>query len=173
LNIEKRKMKKHTLASMLLALAVISGCAMYKAVPEGFAGATAVIADSVETEDGAKARVYFVEEVDGNKIHNVRIASRLASQGRGFSLSTGYVDRPVPVRMMRLKLVGTHVVAAPIHELASRAAGTFFDVDGFVEFTPKANARYVVRGELKKDASSVWIEDAETKDVVTTRIRVK
>jgi hypothetical protein len=154
-------------------LAFLAGCAMYEPVSGGYNGPVAVIRDSAESEDTMKGRLFFVEEVDNNRINNIRISTRQASAGRGFWLATGYAMRPVPARTMRLKLVGTHVVAAPIHEMASRAIGTFFDVEGVIEFTPRPNGKYTVRGELKKNASSVWIEDDETREPASAKVTVK
>ena len=74
---------------------------------------------------------------------------------------------------MKLRLVGTHVTAAPIHEFASRAIGAFFTVEGEVEFSPLVGKAYVVNGELTKEQTSVWIEEVETKDVVTKKVIAK
>ena len=41
-----------------------------------------------------------------------------------------------------------------------------FSVEGEVEFSPADGSTYVVRGELKKEGSSVWIEESETKQRV-------
>lgn len=71
---------------------------------------------------------------------------------------------------MKLLLRGSHTTGAPIHALFSQAAGTFLSVDGVVDFTPKPNGKYVVKGVLKKEESSVWIEDEETHTPVTDRI---
>ena len=71
---------------------------------------------------------------------------------------------------MKLKLRGTHITGAPIHARFSQAAGTFFSVEGTVEFTPSPGGYYEVKGELKKEGSSVWIEDARTDERVTEKI---
>lgn len=167
------KMKKRSLLLAFFALSILVGCASYNPVPAGYAGPVAVIHDSAESEGGTKGRLFFVEEIDGNRINNARSETRRASQGRGFALTTNGGGRTVPVKLMRLKLIGTHVVAAPIHEMASRAIGTFFEVEGVIEFTPKPNGKYRVRGELKKNASAVWIENDETREVVTAKITGK
>lgn len=82
-----------------------------------------------------------------------------------------YVDRLVPAIPLRLTLVATHQTAAPINALASRALGTFYSVEGVVDFTPAAGGHYVINGELKENGSAVWIEDAATRQAVTPRIR--
>ena len=113
-------------------------------------------------EDGTKAQLFVVQEVDGRTIDSSIFATRRASEGRGFSLLPRLIVRSVPVKPMKLKLIGTHQTAAPIHELASRAAGTFFSVEGVVDFTPLEGRKYLVNGELNKGGSSVWIEDEST-----------
>jgi hypothetical protein len=166
-------MKTRTHLLLLCVLSFLTACASYNPVPPGYTGPVAVIHDSTEAEGGTKGRLFFVEEIDGNRIDNARTETRRASQGRGFALTTNGSMRTVPVKSMRLKLIGTHVVAAPIHEMASRAIGTFFEVEGVIEFTPKPNGTYRVRGELKKNASTVWIEDDETREMVTAKITGK
>jgi hypothetical protein len=162
------KMLFGCLAAIVVALS--SGCAAYKPVPEGYTGPVATLRDASETEDVSKARQFYVAAIDGNRVENSRSVTRQASHGMGFLLISRGYERTVPVRAMKVKLIATHVVSAPIHELASRAAGTFFEVEGVVDFTPKAGVRYVVRGELKKNASSVWIEDEATNEVVTAKV---
>ncbi|GAP36340.1 hypothetical protein ISF6_2180 [Piscinibacter sakaiensis] len=59
------------------------------------------------------------------------------------------------------------MTAAPVLELASRAAGTFHAVSGVVAFDPKPGRTYVVRGTLGPQGSQVWIEEEGTKRRVT------
>jgi hypothetical protein len=47
--------------------------------------------------------------------------------------------------------------------IASQIAGTFFSVEWVVEFTPKPDGKYTAKGELKKEKSSIWIENIETR----------
>jgi hypothetical protein len=143
----------------------LSACATYKPVPDGYTGPVALIRDSAQSESAGKGQLFYVQSIDGNPIQNARNATRQSSTNTGFVVNTRDVERQVPIRPLKLRLIATHVTGAPIHELASRAAGTFFSVEGDVEFTPKAGVMYAVRGELKKGASSVWIEDVATKEV--------
>ena len=112
----------------------------------------------------------MVTEVDGERVPNSNSESSKISSGTGFSLNTVFATREVPAKALKLKLVATHITGAPIHALFSHAAGTFFSVDGVVDFTPLAGGKYVVKGELKKEGSSVWIEDETTGRVVTEKI---
>ena len=161
------------LACVALAAVLVSGCATYQPVPEGYTGPTARITDSGHQESSGTGRLFYVESIDGNRIRNVRIATAENSHGQGFRLSIGGARRDVPIQKLRLKLVGTHVTAAPIHEMASRAIGEFFSVEGEIDFTPAAGKSYEVVGELTKQSASVWIEDVETKQPVTAKVTAK
>lgn len=152
---------------VLSCVALLAGCATYAPVPKDYTGPTATVSDTGFSENGTKAQMFALMEVDGNRIANAFLASARASNGHGSALTTVYPDRLVQVRTMKVKLQGSHATGAPIHAMASQLAGTFFSVEGVVEFTPKANGRYVVKGVLKKEKSSVWIEDVETGQPVT------
>ncbi|MDP1742098.1 hypothetical protein [Polaromonas sp.] len=149
----------------------LHGCAAYKPVPEGYTGPVAVVADSGMPVDGTKSIIFALMDVDGQGIDNSFRASAGASHGRGFALTTQFVGRPVPAsKAMKVRLKGSHITGAPIHAIASQIAGTFFSVEGVVDFTPMSGGNYVVRGELKKGGSSVWIEDRATGLPVTEKI---
>lgn len=155
----------------LLVALTLHGCATYKPVPEGYAGPVAVVADSGTPGDGKKSVIFAMMDVDGQGIDNSFRASAGASYGRGFALTTQFIGRPVPAnKTMKVRLKGSHITGAPIHAIASQIAGTFFSVEGVVDFTPVSGGNYIVKGELKKDASSVWIEDRATGLPVTEKI---
>lgn len=152
-------MTKFLLATVL-ALSV-AACATHEpVVPVDYTGPTATISDHGFAEDGSKGQIFYVAEIDGKTVPNQRSTTAQASFGRGFSLTLGRAERVVPARPLRLKLVGTHVTAAPVHEMASRMAGTFFEVEGEVVFTPLPGHAYFVTGRLDKGGSSVWLADA-------------
>lgn len=71
---------------------------------------------------------------------------------------------------MKVKLLASHTTGAPIQTLFSQVAGTFFSVEGTVDFNPQPNGSYVVKGELKNEGSAVWIEDANTNQPVTEKV---
>lgn len=157
------------LATMALTLALAS-CATYQPVPADYTGPVATVSDSGFSESGSKAQLFVLEEVDGNQISNSFIASANASHGRGFALTTNFVQRQVPAKAMKVKLHAGHTTGAPIQAIFSQVAGTFFSVEGVVDFTPAPGGSYVVKGELKKQGSSVWIEDANTNQPVTQKV---
>lgn len=156
-----------------VAVTFLVGCATYQPVPDGYTGPVASVADSGFAEGGTKAQLFVLSEVDGNKIPNSFTASAQASYGQGFRLNTRFVERLVPAKTMKVAIRGSHTTGAPIQAMFSQAAGTFFSVEGVVEFTPKADARYIVRGELRKEGSTVWIEDAQTNQPVTEKVTTK
>lgn len=154
--------------TFLLCTAVLfAACATYEPVPKDHQGPTASVRDTGFSEDRTKAQMFALLEVDGNGVRNAFGASASASDGQGAALTTVYPERKVPVRPMKVRLRGSHATGAPIHAIASQIAGTFFTVDGTVDFTPKADGRYAVKGTLTKERSSVWIEDVETGQPVT------
>jgi len=155
---------------LAIAITTLAGCAAFKPVPDGYIGPVATVADSGFSEDGSKAQLFVLAQVDGNKVANSFGASAQASYGQGFKLNTRFVERQVPAKSMKVALLGSHTTGAPIQALFSQAAGTFYSVEGTVDFNPKADGKYVVKGELKKEGSSVWIEDSETHQPVTEKI---
>ena len=162
-------------ASRLLGIALLtlalSACAAYRPVPEGYIGPVAIVGDTGNQEDGTRARIFAMVEVDGQRIENSFGATASANQGRGFSLTTVHIARRVPIRQMKVRLRGSHVTGAPIHAMFSQMAGTFHSVEGETEFLPEAGERYIVRGELNKEGSSIWIENAATNQAVTDIVR--
>lgn len=103
-------------------------------------------------------------------MRNAASASTAASSGQGFRLTTVDVDRQVPIRPMKLRLVGAHQTAAPIHGIFSMLSGGMQRVDGEIDFVPQPGRGYYVTGELKPDASTVWVQDAVTHQPATARV---
>ena len=163
-------MKLAPIAALISVSICASGCATFLPVPKDYTGPTAVLADSGLAEDGSKAQLFAAVEIDGNGIRNAFRASAEASQGRGNSLTPIFSDRHVKASPMRVTLRCSHATGAPIAAIASQMAGTFFSVEGVVDFNPVPNGVYVVKGELKKERSSCWIEDNATGKPVTTVI---
>ena len=127
------------------------------------------MSDSGFAESGTKAQIFGVTEVDGTPIRTSFGATAGASSGQGFSITTRYLSRPVPAKPLKLKLKGSHQTGAPIHAIFSQAAGSFISVELTIEFTPAPEGLYVVKGELKKEGSTLWIEDAVTGKAVKQR----
>lgn len=68
------------------------------------------------------------------------------------------VDARYPIdsgRLVRIEFEGLLRFDNPLRSLIQDAER----VEGSVEFTPVANARYVVRGHIDEHGSAVWLED--------------
>lgn len=155
---------------LFLAVATLAGCATYKPVPDNYAGAIANLADSGKPESASKAQIFSAMEIDGHAIKDSFSTSRQASTGHGDLLRLSMAERQVPAHPMKVKIRGSHATGAPIHELLSRARGTFFEVEGVVDFNPQPDGQYKVVGALSKTDSTVWIEDESTHQPVTEKV---
>ncbi|MCO5118150.1 MAG: hypothetical protein M9951_00750 [Burkholderiaceae bacterium] len=147
-----------------------AGCASYQAVPDDYAGPTATLVDSAFQDVGNKGRIFAVTAIDGNPIYDAFDDSSNKSSGRGFMLTLGHAYRKVPIRPMKLTLTGSHYTAAPIQTIFNQLKGAHHSVEGTIDFTPEPDRRYVVRGELGPEGSSVWLVDERTLEVVSEKI---
>lgn len=148
--------------AVLICTLAASGCATYEPVSKDYTGPTATLKDTGMSEGGSKAQMFAATNIDGNRVMNAFWASAIVSNGKGNNLTTVLPERKVKAAPMKVTLKGSHATGAPIAAIASQIAGTFFSVEGVVDFTPEPDGNYAVRGELKKEKSSVWIEDIET-----------
>jgi Maltose operon periplasmic protein precursor (MalM) len=130
----------------------------------------ATVEDTGEAESGSKAQLFVMAEIDGKSIRNSIVDSQRNNSGRGFSLSTTLTAREIPAQRMKVKLIGTHLTGAPIQSIFSQISGSFYRVEGVVDFDPVPNKRYIVKGELGKNSSFVWIADADTGQPVTEKV---
>jgi hypothetical protein len=163
-------MNSRLLSLSLMAIA-LGGCATQKdPLTSDYSGPTAWIQDTISLDKNERDQIFALLEVDGVRVNNALDNTRRASQGRGFFASLQSSSRAVAARTTRFKVIGTHFSAAPIGELARRAAGTFQSVDGVVEFAPEDAKRYEMKGELSKERSCVWIEEASTSAVVSGKV---
>lgn len=163
-------MKTYLGTIALAGVALVSGCATFEPVPKEYTGPTASLRDTGFAEDATKAQLFAAMEIDGNRIANAFSASANASQGQGRRLTTVVPERKVKAVPMKVSLRCGHATGAPIDAIASQLAGTFFAVEGVVDFTPQADGKYVVKGKLEKDKSTCWVEDAGTSRPVTAII---
>ena len=142
--------------------ALLASCSTSQPSPLEISGTTADIYDYGFYEGSTRAQVFALTEIDGNAVTNAFGASRMASHGQRGRLTTSFPQRNVPIRPMKVKLHASHVTGEAREGYEMRAAGTFFFVEGIVDFSPKLNGSYAVKGELKANKSSVWIEDLKT-----------
>ncbi|MBV8503444.1 MAG: hypothetical protein JO006_17215 [Paucibacter sp.] len=156
---------------LILCLSIaVAGCATYApSVPAGYTGPRAQLDDSAQTQSGSRADFFVVEQLDGAGVDNSLNETVRRNQGRGMSMTPYFISRPlIAEKPIKVSIRGRTHYAAPIQELT----GTVYQVKGIVEFTPKANGRYAVVGELSESKSAVWIEDAETHQMVGQKVEV-
>jgi hypothetical protein len=151
-------------------LMLLSGCVtVNKPIPDGYTGPTANIKDSLKYHSSRKTDFFFLQAIDDRTIPDSLIATRMKSYGKGSAMTLVLIDRNVPAQMADFKIVGRTEYAAPILALT----GTVYQVEGKVHFSPEDGKTYVVKGELGEKYSAVWIEDANSHEVVGEKIEVK
>lgn len=157
------------LSGLAIAL-VLTGCATYSpSIPQNYSGPRAQLEDSAKTHNGSKADFFVVEEIDGAKVESSLDATFRANQGKGMSMSPVLISRPlVAEKPLNIGIKGRTHFAAPILAMA----GTVYQVKGVVEFTPKTDGKYIVRGEFGEKYSAIWIEDTATSQPVGTKVEV-
>jgi hypothetical protein len=157
----------HTLLLIIITTGFLSSCTLHESIiSKEYNGPTAVISEHGFTEDPTKAQIFYIDSIDDKKMESSFEVTQLSTINSGFSLSLRFVSHRVPVKPLKLKIIGRHITATPIHELASKAMGTFFYVEDEIIFTPEKNKHYFVTGKLQKEGSSVWIADALTEQRV-------
>jgi hypothetical protein len=154
----------------LLSIVLLAGCESIKpALPEGYAGPTAILKDSAKVISGSKADFYLVERINGNRVNNSQIQTEVANQGHGLSMTPIIVQRPVAAALLHVEIAARTGYAAPIQALV----GPIYEIKGPVEFTAEAGKTYVVRGELGQAYSAVWIEEESTGALVGKKFEIK
>lgn len=152
-------------------IALLSGCASFnQADPVGYTGPTADVEDSFRTVSNSEVEFFYVDKLNGKSIRNARSASLSANAGRGMSMTPLSVGRTVPASTpISLLIVARTEYAAPILALTNAV----YQVKGTIDFTPEPNKHYVVKGALGAQSSSVWLEDAQTPQIVGKKILIE
>lgn len=164
-------MKTMLRSSLLLGCALaLSACATFKtAVPEGYAGPTAILKDSADVASARKADIFYTLSVNGNEIDNALYTTLRVNQGRGMIMTVQHMERPIPAVPLTVGISAKTHYAAPILSMVN----TIYNVKGTVNFTPEAGKIYVVRGKLSETYSAVWIEEEESKAVMGEKIEAQ
>lgn len=136
---------------------ILTGCATYNPIPDGYTGPTCPITDSSQSVDSSRARFFYVSEIDGNRVENNLTATRQANYGRGFMMTPASKYRDIPAKKVVLKLEARVEYAAPILALTSSSKAA--NAEQVIELDAKPGAAYVVRGILSESRSEVWLED--------------
>lgn len=131
------------------------------------AGPTAVVKDSYSNYvkggifKSDKANFFVMTKADGKKIEEALTWTAMVSDGMGFSMRPQNHQRRVPIKPMKVELLGVVYYPAPISSLTNPT----YETRRSVSFNPVAGQTYVVRGKLGEAGSDVWIETAGGKRV--------
>lgn len=148
---------------------MMSGCASYNPIPDGYSGQKASIEDSSIEHSTEKVDFFFVEAVDGHDVNNSVIETKKANYGRGFMMTPKTIGREIPAQPINLTIVGKTIYAAPILSFTN----IVYKIKGSVQFTPEANKFYTVKGELGESNSAVWVEEYGAGLISGTKIEIK
>ena len=135
---------------------------------------TAEVNDRLQSdEDDSNPRFFVVTAINGVRVANAFHNSSRIGMGIGADIVPYLRAREVAATRARFTLLGRYITIAPIQELTRRMSGNFQLVEGEVDFEPQAGVVYRVNGQLSKQGSAVWIEEFDSKKVVSERITVK
>lgn len=151
-----------------LAALLLAACLSLQARAQGMA----IVADSAESY-GPSSGIFFVllavndQELSDNAIR----AMRQASAGRGAYMAIRNVERGVPAGKVRLKLMGSIENVAPIQSIYRAIFhGGSPEFSGSIEVELQPGRRYRVAGVLDDFQREAWIEEADTRKVVSTKV---
>lgn len=120
-------------------------------------GPSAVIADTAGSLADS-GDLFILEEIDGKPVTwTAREASKGASFGHGFHFVPVSVSRYVAAGHHRFKIAAVRVYAAPISEILHSFSNQ--PVEGFVEVDIRADANYLVDGEVNRFRKEVWLQE--------------
>lgn len=160
----------------VLAATTLAACAAPTRIVPPAGALTAELNDWLDSDsdaDDPSPRIFAVLAIDGVEVMNGARNVRRVGFGAGAGQLPYLVARPIEVKPMKVTVTGTHLAASPIAELARRAKGTFQQIDGILDFTPVPNTVYRVAGKLAAAQSEIWIEEWQTRKVVTQTLRSK
>ena len=141
---------------LMFSLAMV-GCVSYQPVPEGYTGPLSLVKDTSSTVSSTKEQFFELSKVDGRNVETSSAVTYERNYGRGIAMSVVTTERQVPAQECTLSIQGITHVAAPILALG----GGMYSVSGEVKVTLEEGKTYLVRGELSKEYSAVWLEDAD------------
>jgi len=143
-----------------LVLCLVVGC-VTEPIPQGYKGPLATLRDSGERVTDSKALFFCIDAIDGKRIKNSVGETLSTYRGSGFYMKPIFVARQVPADTdLVLTMRGSVEFAAPILAIAN--SGSAHHAERIVSVRLKPNGIYDVKGELKAEGSSVWLEDIAT-----------
>jgi hypothetical protein len=139
--------------------AALAGCQAFAPEPDIATLPHGSVTDSHIDVNGDRIDTFRVLEVNGHRVLELG-DQPIKKIGHDFTylLAAG---RPVRIEVEGL---------AFYNNTARRMFWDPMHVEGIVEFVPAADAKYVLRGAVTPDLSSVWVENADTHEVVGAKV---
>ncbi len=145
--------------TITILAAALAGCQGFAPEPDPATLAHATVTDSHVDVGAERVDTFRLLEVNGHRV--IDLSDQPARKiGHDF---TNVVTAGRPVR---LEVEGLAFYNNTVRRM-------FWDpmhVQGAIEFTPAADAKYVVRGTVTPDLSTVWVENEATHEVVGTKL---
>ena len=148
---------------------LLTGCvSTYSPIPENYQGEISKIDSSEKRHSSGKSDLFYLDKVNGKYIDNTLSATRNATYGQGFNLTTKLVKTDVPSQEATFSIIGRTEHAAPIQAFADEV----YEVKGDITFKPEPDKEYIVKGTLGEKYSAVWIELKATGEVINKKIEI-
>ena len=149
-----------TVAALCVSL---SSCVSYYELPEAYNGPVATIRSTSNSKNTVSIESFEVSQINGVLVQG---GTQGTAYGAGMAASTKEHSVDLPANQpVTVQLTGRDSFAADGAALFSAlSGGTSKTVTGEFQFTPKAQT-YTVTGQLGKEASTVWLEDARGRKV--------
>jgi hypothetical protein len=151
-------MRLAALTTTIIA-ATLAGCQALAPEPDIATLPHATVADSHADVGADRVDTFRVLEVNGRRVLDLG-DQPIKKIGHDFTQLVA-AGRPVRVEVEGL---------AFYNNTARRMFWDPMHVQGVVEFVPAADAKYVLHGSVTPDLSSVWIENADTHEVVGAKV---
>jgi len=156
--------------AVLTFILFYTGCAtIHSPIPENYTGPISIISSTDKRHHSSKADMFYLQGIDGKVIKNAIGETRRASYGQGGKLTTVHPDIEVPSKEATFTIVGRTEYAMPIQALTNAV----YEVKGDIVFSPISNEKYIVKGALGKEYSSVWLEVKGTGEVIKNKIEIQ
>lgn len=140
---------------ILVVAFLVSSCATFNPIPEGYNGPVANIEDTYSNDTGLSAHYFTLYKINGNTISSSFGATRTRYSGQGMNFDPVMVSRDVLPEQAEFTLQA--------YKFFPTDAQSFFSdsmmVEKTVTFMPEENKKYYVKGKLNKEKSEVWLED--------------
>lgn len=154
----------------LLAVALLSGCASFESsIPQDYVGPTANVSDSGAVQSTRLVHIFELTRVDGRALRGSHLATLSANYGRGFYQEPVILKNDVPARDLAVSIEASTVYAAPILAMTNPTC----TVKGDVRLKAESGQQYRVTGKLDSEQCAVWIENAQTHEIVTEKVTAR